>query len=71
MSIPPRSRGIKTIRAKRSAVARHVLLPAQAVIHHACSGQRSEAAGRRRGCARLGQLALERNLSLIPEHDDG
>jgi NhaA family Na+:H+ antiporter len=34
MSIPSRSRGIKTIRAKRSAVSRHVLLPVQAVIHN-------------------------------------
>lgn len=34
MSIPSRSRGIKTIRAERSAVSRHVLLPAQAVIHN-------------------------------------
>ncbi len=34
MSIPPRSRGIKTIRAERSAVSRHVLLPVQAVIHN-------------------------------------
>jgi Na+:H+ antiporter, NhaA family len=34
MSIPSRGRGIKTIRAKRSAVSRHVLFPAQAVIHY-------------------------------------
>ena len=34
MSIPSRSRGVKTIRAERSAVSRHVLLPAQAFIHN-------------------------------------
>jgi Na+:H+ antiporter, NhaA family len=34
MSIPSRSRGIKTIRAKRSAVSRQVLLPAQSIIHN-------------------------------------
>jgi Na+:H+ antiporter, NhaA family len=34
MSVPSRSRGIRHVRAKRSAVSRQVLLPAQSIIHN-------------------------------------
>jgi hypothetical protein len=34
MSIPSRGRGISLIRAERSAVSKHVLLPAQVIIHN-------------------------------------